>query len=303
MTPIHNATRDLPAAVRIIKIFDPPRDRGDDRGLKQASGKKVGIVLPTLDEGRNLLRLVPMLEDVFAERNIDGHLFIVDDNSRDGTEGFMKGLARAHKNITFIQRPGKLGLGSAYRLGFKHALKAGMDVIFEMDADLSHRPSYIPAFLECMNRCDASLVIGSRYCDKGGTSGWSLWRKVISFVANMLTQVTLGVSQTRDMTSGFRAYKASTLESIGYGSLVTNGYAWQIETLYKAYLGQHVIREIPILFHERLAGTSKLGRDDVMEFIVFLFKAIVYRMKDAARRVATETRHPASRDRTWRRGV
>jgi dolichol-phosphate mannosyltransferase len=271
--------QELPTTSRIIKILIAPRDRLEGRRTGADSRKKVGIVIPTLDEGRNLERLVPWIEDIFVNHDIYGHLFIVDDNSRDGTANIVMRFARDCKNITFIQRPEKLGLGSAYRLGFKHALKAGMDIIFEMDADLSHRPSYIPAFLDCMEKYNADLVIGSRYCDNGGTNGWPLKRRVISFVANAFTQLAFGVSQTRDMTSGFRAYKARALESIGYGSLVTNGYAWQIETLYKTRLRHHVIREIPITFYERGIGKSKLGHEDIKEFITYLFTALFSRAK------------------------
>ncbi|MBN2154387.1 MAG: polyprenol monophosphomannose synthase [Candidatus Lokiarchaeota archaeon] len=286
MTATPRATKKPPVAARIVKVINPPKAQPEARGTRADPRKRVGIVLPTLEEGRNLQRLLPMLEDTFARHGIDGHLFVVDDNSRDGTDGIVRGFAREYGNITLIQRPGKLGIGSAYRLGFKHALRAGMDVIFEMDADLSHRPSYIPAFLECMERHDAGLVIGSRYCDNGGTRGWPLERRVISFVANVFTQLALGVSQTRDMTSGFRAYKSSTLGSIDYGVLTTNGYAWQIETLYRAHMGQSVIREIPILFHEREVGKSKLGYDDVKEFIIFLSKTLVRRLKLVVRHAA-----------------
>ncbi|MEX2683104.1 MAG: polyprenol monophosphomannose synthase [Candidatus Sigynarchaeota archaeon] len=295
MSPICRATRDLPTKVRIIKIFNSPRDRVEDGGPRPFFSRNVGIVLPALDEGPNLQRLVPEIETIFSRLDIKGHLFIVDDNSHDGTENIVKELAMKYKNVTLIQRPAKLGLGSAYRLGFKQALKAKMDVIFEMDADLSHRPSYIPAFLDCMKKSDADLVIGSRYCNKGGTFGWSLSRRAISFMANVLTQIMLGVNQTRDMTSGFRTYKASTLEAIGYGSLVTNGYAWQIETLYKVHLKKGVIREIPIIFYDREIGKSKLGLEDVREFIVFLIKALVYRMNDTVRRVAGGKSWPVSR--------
>jgi dolichol-phosphate mannosyltransferase len=283
MTFIPRAMQELPAAARFIRILNAPRERLEGRGTGADSRKKVGIVLPTLNEGRNLERLVPLLEDILVKHGIDGQLFIVDDNSRDGTADIVMRFAREYKNVTFIQRPGKLGLGSAYRLGFKHALKAGMDVIFEMDADLSHRPSYIPAFLDCMEKRNADLVIGSRYCDNGGTDGWPLKRRVISFVANAFTQLALGVNQTRDMTSGFRAYKARTLESIGYGSLETNGYAWQIETLYKTQLRHHVIREIPITFHERDIGKSKLGGEDIKEFISYLCRALFSRAKHILR--------------------
>ncbi len=279
MTVTPRSTQELPTTARIIKILKAPQEQHEGRSTRATSRKRVGIVIPTLDEGRNLERLLPKIEDILAKHAIDGQLFIVDDNSRDGTVDIVMRIAMEYKNVTFIERPGKLGIGSAYRLGFKHALKAGMDVIFEMDADLSHRPSYIPAFMDCMENSNADLVIGSRYCDNGGTSGWSLKRRVISFIANAFTQLALGVNQTRDMTSGFRAYKAKTLKSIGYGSLVTNGYAWQIETLYKTRLRHHVIREIPIMFYERDIGKSKLGREDIMEFILYLCKALFSRAK------------------------
>jgi dolichol-phosphate mannosyltransferase len=283
MTEMPRVTQDLPAEARAIKILNAPRERTKTHRVRDGSGKSVGIVLPTLDEGRNLERLVPTIEAIFAKHGIDGQIFIVDDNSRDGTDGIVMRFARTYKNVTFIRRPGKFGLGSAYRLGFKHALKAGMDIVFEMDADFSHNPSYIPAFLDCMEKINADLVIGSRYCDNGGTNGWPLKRKVISFAANAFTQLALGVSQTRDMTSGFRAYKAKTLESIGYQSLVTNGYAWQIETLYKTRMGHHVICEIPIIFHEREIGESKLGREDIKEFIFYLCRTLLSRAKHLRR--------------------
>ncbi len=279
MTISSRATQELSAAARVIKVLNAPRERPERCRTGANSRKKVGIVLPTLNEGRNLERLVPWIEDILVKHDIDGHLFIVDDNSRDGTADIVMRFAKGCKNVTFIQRPGKLGLGSAYRLGFKHALKAGMEVIFEMDADLSHRPSYIPAFLDCIEKYNADLVIGSRYCDNGGTYGWPLKRRVISFIANAFTQLAFGVNQTRDTTSGFRAYKARTLESINYDSLVTNGYAWQIETLNKTRLRQHVIREIPITFHERDIGKSKLSGEDIQEFILYLCKALFSRAK------------------------
>lgn len=271
------ATRHARGSAGKIKVVAEQEARSQDRDKPGSQGGRVGIVLPTLNEGCNLVRLIPAIEAIFARHAIDGHLFIVDDNSRDGTVAVVQGFARSYQNITFIQRPEKLGLGSAYRLGFKHALRAGMAIVFEMDADLSHRPSYIPLFLECMDNTGADLVIGSRYCDRGGTNGWPIKRKVISFVANAITQLALGVDQTRDITSGFRAYTAKTLCSIGYETLETNGYAWQIETLYKARMLRHVIREIPITFHERNVGESKLGKQDISEFLRFLCKNILSR--------------------------
>ncbi|NMC07598.1 MAG: polyprenol monophosphomannose synthase [Candidatus Lokiarchaeota archaeon] len=272
----HLAANDADGKPRIIAKQET---RGQEPGRSDIPAKKIGIVLPSLREAPNLERLIPSIEAIFARHGIDGHIFVIDDDSRDGTDGIVRGFAREFRNITYVQRTGKHGLGSAYRLGFTHALRAGMDIVFEMDADFSHRPLYIPLFLECMDRTRADLVIGSRYCVRGGTDGWPLKRRLISLVANILTQFALGINQTRDMTSGFRAYTARALRSIDYEALETNGYAWQIETLYKSRMQGHAINEIPIIFHERNTGESKLGTRDIFEFITFLFHAILFRVK------------------------
>nr|MDO8109698.1 polyprenol monophosphomannose synthase [Candidatus Sigynarchaeota archaeon] len=274
---------ELPESARFVKISSVSLEKQSGNDKTKRTGEKIAIVLPTYNERKNLQLLIPGIEDIFDRYGINGHLIIVDDKSMDGTADIAIRFARAYRNITVIQRPGKLGLGSAYRFGFKQALKMGMDLIFEMDADLSHRPSYIPKFIACLKKYDADLVIGSRYCKRGSTENWPFLRKLISFGANFFTHIALGVSQTRDMTSGFRIYKAKTLQAIDYNALTTNGYAWQIETLYRTKLVRHKIREIPIIFHEREFGLSKLGRDDVKEFVFFLFKAFLYRISRVLR--------------------
>ncbi|MHA1847029.1 MAG: polyprenol monophosphomannose synthase [Promethearchaeota archaeon] len=245
-------------------------------------GKKydLAIILPTYNERKNLTLLVPVLEDIFEKNDINGHIIIVDDNSKDGTARVAIKFARVYKNIVVIQRPAKLGLGSAYRIGFKKALSMGKKIIMEMDADLSHRPSYIPKFLKCIEKYDSGLVIGSRYCSKGATKDWPLKRKVISHGANFITRMMFNIKQTKDVTSGFRAYKAETLKKIQYNDLETNGYAWQIETLYKTRKSKISIKEIPIIFYEREIGQSKLGFDEIKEFLIFLIKTQVKRVKD-----------------------
>ena len=278
MTIIAKEIYELPLERRFIKISNVAEEEGNCSAPRH--GPNIAIVLPTFNEQKNLQLLVPVIEEIFEKHDINGHLIIVDDNSRDGTAKIAIGLAKVYKNIVVIQRPGKLGLGSAYRQGIKRALEMGKDIIFEMDADLQHRPSYIPFFLKCLERTGAGLVIGSRYCNAGATRNWSFKRKLVSFSANFLTSIALGVKQTKDMTSGFRAYKAGVLEAIGYGDLTTNGYAWQIETLYLTRRSKHKIREIPIVFHEREIGHSKLGSGDVKEFMIFLVKATIGRFKN-----------------------
>ncbi|MBD3186884.1 glycosyltransferase [Candidatus Bathyarchaeota archaeon] len=270
MTIISKEIYELPDDQRFIRISSAIDDRDDERIFE---GDKVSIVLPTYNEKKNLLLLVPVIEEIFQKFKINGNIIVVDDNSIDETALVALRFAKAFRNITVIQRPGKLGLGSAYRIGFKYALDHGSKFIFEMDADLSHRPSYIPKFLKCAKKYEAGLVIGSRYCGKGSTRDWPLKRKLISFSANLLTRVALRIKQTRDITSGFRAYNAETLRAIKYDMLTTNGYAWQIETLHRTKQAKMKIKEIPIIFHNREMGKSKLGPDDVKEFIIFLVKA------------------------------
>lgn len=277
MTIISKEIYELPVDQRVIKISNVAESSENPNSLR--SGPNVAIVLPTYNERKNIQLLVPVIEEIFDNHDINGHLIIVDDSSKDGTAAVAIQLAKAYKNIVVIQRPGKLGLGSAYRQGFKRALEMGKDIIFNMDADLSHRPSYIPIFLKCMESTGAGLVIGSRYCKNGATRGWPLKRRLVSFTANLLTSIALGVKQTKDMTSGFRAYRASVLDAIDYQHLVTDGYAWMIEMLYRTRRAKQKIREIPIVFHEREIGQSKLGSGDIKEFLAFLVRATMHRFK------------------------
>ncbi len=277
-TIISRKIYELPLEKRFIKITGMLEEEKNGTFQYKKETEKVGIILPTYNEKKNIALLIPVIEEIFEKYGINGYIFVVDDNSADGTSMLALDFAKHYHNIIVIQRPGKLGLGSAYRIGFKRAIALGMDLIFEMDADWSHRPSYIPKFLSCIKKYDADLVIGSRYCHKGSTKKWPASRKLISFGANLITSVALGVKQTKDTTSGFRAYRAGTLDKIDYSSLVTNGYAWQIETLYRASSKKQRIREIPIIFHEREVGKSKLGGDDIKEFLVFLIRAFLNRI-------------------------
>lgn len=279
MTIISKAIYELPESERFIKISNGIKIKSDEKDGSGHLKEKVAIVLPTYNERENLLLLIPVIQEIFEKRDINGYLIIVDDNSKDGTAKIAIRFARTYQNIVVIQRPGKLGLGSAYRLGFKKALDMDMDIIFEMDADLSHRPSYIPEFIKNIKNTGAGLVIGSRYCGNGATKDWPFTRKLISHGGNFITRIMLGINKTKDMTSGFRAYTADTLRAIHFKNFTTNGYAWQIETLYYTTIRQKNVSEIPIVFHEREIGQSKLGTGDVKEFLVFLLKTMFQRVK------------------------
>ncbi len=239
---------------------------------------RVAVILPTYNERENILRLIPDLEETLENCEIEGHIIIVDDNSSDGTGDEAIRFARSYGNITLIHRPAKLGLGSAYRLGFKRAITMGMDIVFMMDADLSHNPSYIPKFLKCMKKTNAGLVIGSRYCAGGGTSGWPLTRKMISFGANFIARVILGIRHVHDTTSGFRAFKIDVLKHIQYDNIVSNGYSFLGELLFRANEVKTEIRELPFIFQERIFGTSKLGKNEIKGFLLFAFRSFMYRI-------------------------
>lgn len=268
-----------PAEKRYIVISNISRKAANASVDESKTGEKLAIVVPTLNERENIILLIPQIEEIFNEHKINGYVIIVDDHSKDGTGDAAKQLARTYRNITVIERPSKLGLGSAYRCGFKHALAMNMDIIMEMDADLSHRPEYIPDFLNAIKTSDAGLVIGSRYIKQGSSKDWPFERKMISFGANMMTKMALGVSGIQDKTSGFRAYKAQVLRDIDYENLITNGYAWQIETMYRTTLAGYKVKEIPIVFYEREIGKSKLGKKDIKEFAMFLIRSLVLRVQ------------------------
>jgi len=271
----------VPVAKQYIRILVPANTYMQEKHVVDVQREKVAIVLPTYNEKKNIIRLIPELEDVLESEGVEGHIIVVDDNSTDGTGKEAIRLALAYGNITVIQRPGKLGIGTAYRAGFKRAIQMGMDVVFEMDADLSHRPKYIPKFLECLRKTGAGLVIGSRYCKGGGTDGWPFTRKMISFSANFIARIILGLNRVHDTTSGFRAFKVSTLKEIDYDTVLSDGYSFQGEMLFRVHQNHTLIKEIPFIFYERKYGTSKLGNSEIKGFILNTTRTVLYRIANA----------------------
>ena len=218
------------------------------------------IIIPTYNEIGNLEKLTAQVLSVLPKT----HILIVDDNSPDGTGRLAERLAAKDGRIKVIKRETKLGLGSAYIRGFKYALANNYDFIFEMDGDFSHQPAYLPDFLAYALRY--KLVLGSRYIQGGQISNWGIWRRFLSWAANLYTRVILGLPY-RDLTGGFKCYCRQVLKDLDLDSIISEGYVFQIETTYRAHRKGYTIKEIPIVFKGRHKGKSKISRRICLEAI------------------------------------
>lgn len=217
------------------------------------------IVMPTYNEKENLERIVEEL--LACDTGVS--ILVVDDNSPDGTGGIADRLASEHPGRLYVEhREGKQGLGTAYRHGFGVALGMGADCVFEMDADFSHNPSYIPEFLKAIESHD--VVIGSRYVPGGGTENWGLLRQAISRGGSMYARLFTGMT-VRDTTSGFRCYRREVIEKIDFSRISASGYGFQVEMAYVCSALGFDIFELPIIFVDRAAGDSKMSKSIVWE--------------------------------------
>lgn len=228
---------------------------------------RVTVVVPTYNERENLPTLVRGIFSTFKKNKIRGNVIIVDDNSPDGTGELADEMSRVY-DLKVIHKKLKLGIGSAYITGFREAIKDA-DVIFSMDADLSHDPAYIPAFLKNIGRYD--VVVGSRYIAGGRIKGWDAYRNLVSKYANLLVHLFLRMP-VLDTTSGYKAYKREVLENICLGTMKSSGYSFQIETLYLPLKQGYSIGEIPIIFRDRTSGDSKLSRLEILRFVFTLLR-------------------------------
>ncbi len=242
------------------------------------SSMKVGVAIPTFNEKANLQVLIDRLLKVFENNNIRSRIVIVDDNSTDGTSQLADHLGQKHENISVIHRPGKLGLGSAYKEAFQLLLKdPEVAAVMEMDADLSHEPEYVPRLLSRIEE-GFDVVVGSRYVAEGGIDEeWAPMRRLISKSANFITKLVVGLN-VKDATSGFRAYDSLALKSIDLSKVRTNGYAFQIDMLFHCSNVGCEIAEVPIIFKERKNGASKLGSRAILEFIKMLENSFAGRL-------------------------
>ena len=216
------------------------------------------VIVPTYNELENIR---PLLDKVLSlPWGLD--ILIVDDNSPDGTAEVVKEYQQKTNRVHLIQRPGKMGLGSAYRDGFRYALQNGAEYIFEMDADFSHDPEAIGQFLE--EAKDADIVLGSRYLNGVTVVNWPLSRLILSYSANVYTRIITGLPLA-DSTGGFKCFRRRALEGIKLDRVKSEGYSFQIEMSFRCWKRGFKIKEIPIIFVDRRAGVSKMSRKIIWE--------------------------------------
>jgi dolichol-phosphate mannosyltransferase len=223
---------------------------------------RVVVCLPTYNERDNLGPMVRALDDVVRRHELDARVLVIDDSSPDGTGELADRLTGEFRFLSVLHRQKKEGLGPAYLAGFVWALATDADRIVEMDCDFSHDPEDLPRLLAATENAD--LALGSRYVEGGGTRNWGLGRRAVSRFGSLYARILLGVG-IRDLTGGFKCFRRSVLEAIGLERISTKGYAFQIETTYRALkVGSRVV-EVPIIFSEREVGTSKMNRAIVLE--------------------------------------
>lgn len=227
-------------------------------------GDKYSVLLPTYNERENLPIITWLLCKYFKESNINYEIIVIDDGSPDGTLEVAKKLQEIYGEDRIVLRPRakKLGLGTAYIHGIKHA--TGNYVII-MDADLSHHPKFIPEFIKKQKEGNYDVVSGTRYVGDGGVYGWDLKRKIISRGANYVTQVLLRPGAS-DLTGSFRLYRKDVLQKL-VESCVSKGYVFQMEMIIRARQFGYTVGEVPISFVDRMYGESKLGGSEIIGFV------------------------------------
>lgn len=245
--------------------------------MEAGASESVLVVVPTYLEARNIVRF---LDAVFA-RCPGAHILVIDDASSDGTADLVKGYGRFGRELFLIQRPGKLGLGSAYIAGFRWALERDYGLIFEMDADFSHDPAEIPNFLSEIG-AGADMVLGSRYVNGVRVLNWPISRLMLSLGAAHYVQIVTRMPIS-DPTGGFKCFRRRVLEAIDLGKIRSNGYAFQIEMTFWVWRLGFDIREVPIVFLERGAGSSKMSEAIAREAIWQVLRLGLMRLSGAAR--------------------
>ncbi len=229
------------------------------------------VIVPTYNERKNLQ---PLVHEVLAQSE-RLEVLVIDDASPDGTGEVADSLANNHERVHVIHRPGKLGLGTAYIDGFRFALERNYQLVFEMDADFSHDPRHLPEFLELAD--DFDLVIGSRYTRGVTVVNWPMGRLLLSWLANAYARMVTGLS-LNDLTSGFKCYRRKVLETIDLDRIHSTGYAFQIETVFRADRAGFRLVEIPIVFVDRNVGSSKMNRAIVWEAIWMVWRMRCWRI-------------------------
>jgi dolichol-phosphate mannosyltransferase len=224
------------------------------------------VIVPTYNERENIARLIESVLD----KDPRLEMLIVDDGSPDGTGEIVANIGKENTRVHLLRRPKKMGLGTAYKAGFKWSLERAYDYTFEMDADFSHDPAHLPQFLRAIETAD--LVIGSRY-DRGKVTvvNWPIGRLLLSYYANIYARVVTGLP-LYDLTAGFKVFRRAVLEAIDLDDVRSNGYAFQIEMHFRAWRKNFRICEIPIVFVDRTEGTSKMSKAIVREAVWMVWR-------------------------------
>ncbi len=223
------------------------------------------VVIPTYNEIENIERLLDLIHSIEPTMSI----LIVDDNSPDGTANVVKKRMETDSQLHLLQRPSKMGLGTAYCEGFQYALKNGFQTIFQMDADFSHDPKDLLRFIETLE--DYDIVLGSRYVRGVNVVNWPMSRLLLSYFANYYTRIITGMP-VKDATGGFKGFRADILNQIDFTKIKSNGYAFQIEMTFRLWVKGAKIKEIPIIFIDRLNGVSKMSKNIVYEAAFLVWK-------------------------------
>lgn len=228
---------------------------------------KTLVIIPTYNEIENIKKILHQIIEIMPETNV----LVVDDNSPDGTGKFVKEMSGKDSRIKLIERSGKLGLGTAYVAGFKYMLDNGYDIVFQMDADFSHDPKELLTMLKEIEHYD--VVIGSRYVTGVNVINWPMRRLLLSYFANYYSKIITGLPIC-DATGGFKCFRRKVLEAIDLNLIKSNGYSFQIEMNFKAWKKGFRIKEIPIIFYDRMEGKSKMSKKIVREavFMVWILR-------------------------------
>ncbi|MDX2121042.1 MAG: polyprenol monophosphomannose synthase [Gemmatimonadota bacterium] len=222
--------------------------------------ERILVIVPTYNEAENLPQIVPEI----LKQDPRLEVLVVDDNSPDGTGDLADRMAQTKTRVHVLHRQAKEGLGRAYLAGFRWGLEQGYQVMFEMDADFSHDPAFLPRFLVAIE--DADLVLGSRYATGVNVINWPISRLLLSLGANLYARWITGLPLS-DSTGGFKCFRREVLAAIDFSKIKSNGYAFQIEMSFRAWKKGFRLKEIPIIFHDRVEGHSKMSKRIVREAI------------------------------------